>query len=386
MGVFLLSMTSRERVLAAVNLSIPDRVPMDLGGSTCSTITIEPYLTLKKMLGFEGEANIVTKIYQTVFVDRPVAEALNVDTCMVHARDPKLPPQESPDLFTSDWGITYQRTSKGDNFYWDIVKNPLKGATIEDLENYPWPDPFSPERTEGLKQEAKKLHEETDYAIIGNIGFSGIFEASWMLRGFEDFLVDLMVNKDFAHALLRKVTNIMIDRYKGFLDEVKDYLDLVFIGDDLATQAAPIMSVETYREMIKPYQKEYFEFVKSYSGKKLIYHSCGNIVPILNDLIEIGVNAINPVQVSADNMDPIYLKEKFGDRVCFWGSVDTQRVMSTGTPEEVRKEVLERIKVFGQNGGFVLAPVHNVQFDVPAENVLALYETGYKYGKYPLDV
>lgn len=377
-------MTSRERVLAAVNLSTPDRVPMDLGGTTCSTVTLGAYRPLKKALGYGGDAKIVTKIHQTVFVDVPVAKALNIDTCMVHARPPKFPPRKSEDLFTNDWGMTYQRSSKEDNFYWDIVEYPLKGATIEDLQNYPWPDPFDPRRTEGLRAEARRLHEETECAVIGNIGISAVFEVSWMLRGFEDFLVDLLINKDFAHALLRKVIDVQIGRYKGFLDEVGDYLDLVFIGDDLASQAAPLVSPETYREMIKPYQKEYFQFVKNYSGKKLVYHTCGNIVPLLDDLIEIGVNAINPVQVSANQMDPAYLKARFGDRVCFWGGVDTQKVLPAGTPEDVTNEVRERIRVMGEGGGFVLAPVHNVQFDVPAANIRALYEAGLKFGKYPL--
>lgn len=379
-------MKPRERVLKTLEHVEPDRVPMDLGGTRCTTLTLGAYEKLLEHLGLKLEPRLLGNIFQTVALDEEVARYLQVDTRMIHDNPPKKSPDKwlSDDVFKNEWGIVYKRSINEKWFYYDIIEHPLKNATLRDLSNFDWPDPYDPGRTEGLKEEARRLHEETDYCIIGNIEIQAIFATSWRLRGFEQFLIDTIANIDFAKELLARVTEIQKARYQAFLEAVGDYIDLVFIGDDLATQQAPLVSPRTYREIIKPYQADYFEFVKKKSGKKLIYHCCGNVRPLIEDFIEIGVDVLNPVQVSAKDMDPVELKEQFGDRITFWGGIDTQHVLSRGTPDDVRQETKKRINQLGKGGGYVLAAVHNIQFEVPPENILALFETGLKEGKYPL--
>ena len=206
-----------------------------------------------------------------------------------------------------------------------------------------------------------------------------LFEQCWYLRGFEQFFLDLVVDKAFAHALLRKVLDIREVMYGRFLEEAGKYLDVIYVADDIAMQSGPMMSLEMFREMIKPYYKEYFTFLKEKTEAKLLYHCCGGVEPFLEDLIEAGIDIINPVQTTAAGMDPANLKEKYGDRIVFWGGIDTQRILPKGTPGEVQEETLKMLRIMGSGGGYVLAAVHNVQPDTPFENILAMLDTAFHY-------
>jgi uroporphyrinogen decarboxylase len=221
--------------------------------------------------------------------------------------------------------------------------------------------------------------------VVGSAGGpTNIFELSWYLRGLDQFLMDLIVDKPFAHALLRKVTDLQKAKYGEFLKKTGKYLDIVRVGDDMGTQSQPFFSPALYREMIKPYHMEFFSFLKQHTDAALMFHSCGNIYPLLPDLIEAGIDILNPVQVSAQDMEPERLKREFGDRLTFSGAIDTQRVLPCGTAQEVEEEVRRRIQGLGPGGGYIIASVHNIQPDVPAENVVALFRAGLRYGKYPL--
>ncbi len=364
-------MTPKERVRTAVRLETPDRIPLDLGSTNCTTMTLKAYESLKRELGVGGESRFIMKNFQIVEIDEEVLQRLDIDTRGVHGRPTRSEVREVIDerTYVSDWGITYHMPEGG--LYYDMVKNPLRGAGLEELESFRWPEAEDPARIRGLKARAERLHRENRYAIVGDMVETGIFEPCWYLRGFEDFLLDLVADKPFAHALLAKMLEVQLARYRYFLSEVGEFLDVVFVGDDLATSESTIMSPSLYREMVKPYQKRYFEEIKRLTGARLLYHSCGNVMDFIPDLIEIGVDILNPIQVNAHGMDTAELKGRFGDRLCFWGGIDTSRVLPRGGRAEVEEEVRRRIGDLGPNG-YVLGPVHDVQPDVPGSNILAM--------------
>ncbi len=206
-----------------------------------------------------------------------------------------------------------------------------------------------------------------------------------MLRGFEQMLMDVAINPEFVCALMEKLLELHLKGTGQYLDAVGKYLDVYRTSDDLATQNGLLMSPGAYRQLIKPYFKKYVEFVRSKTDAKIFYHSCGNVADLIDDLVQAGVEILNPVQVSALG-DTRALKSRFGDKVSFWGGIDTQRVLPDGTPEEVEAEVKRRIHDMAPGGGYVVAAVHNIQPDVPTRNIVAMARAVEKYGVYPLAV
>jgi uroporphyrinogen decarboxylase len=380
-----LEMNHKERVLSALNHVEPDRVPIDLGGRQ-TTFMIETYDRFKSHIGLNDlPTNIISHKWQTAYVDEQILNRFSID-CRHIRPSMKAEPEFSETgnakvTFVDEWGV--KRIIDGG--YASIIEYPLQTATLEDLETYDWPDPADILDYDSIRNKAIELHKEGDYAIVGNMGSPGnIFEQSWYLRGLTEFFLDLVDNKDFAHALMSKITEIRKQNAKYFLDEVGEYLDVFQLADDLAMQNGPYMSPELYREMIKPYQLELFRFVKELTPAKIYYHSCGSVTRLLDDLIDVGVDILNPVQVSAEGMGTDQLKQRFGNRLSFWGAIDTTDILPKGTTDDVRSEVRRVIHDLAPGGGFVLASVHNLQPDIPPENILAMFEAAAQYGKYPL--
>lgn len=378
-------MTSRERVRKTLNKKEPDRVPISLGECVSTTMTVGAHEKLKSYLGIETETNLMSKFFQIVFVDESVLKHFEVDFRPVIGRGPKKSKERRIDsrTFIDEWGVTGYMPPEG--FYYDIIDFPLREATIEDIDKHNWPDPFDEGLTEGIEEEARDLYENTDYAIVGSAGLGqSIFEQSLYLRGFDTLLMDLVADKEFAHALFRKVTDIQKTKYDRFLEKTGKYIDIVRIGDDTGMQDGALMSPDMYREMLKPYHQEYFSFIKERTDAKLFLHSCGSVYDLIPDLIDAGVEILNPVQVSAKKMDCVKLKREFGESLIFWGAIDTQRVLPFESPETVKEEVKKRINQLGSNGGFIPSAVHNIQHDVSPQNIIALYEAIREYGTYPL--
>jgi len=375
-------MNSRERVYKTLNHEEPDRVPIDIGGTSCTTMVEPVYKSLLKKYQIKNKNyGIIHSVMRSVDICEEVKDLLKSDTDILCLNEPVGGRITLTDEgFIDEWGINYRRSKVGDNFYYNISENPLTNAKIEDLKDYPWPDPFDDRRYSGIKEKAKEL-EKKDRFVLGNILESAIFEIAWAMRGFAQFLMDIMINKEFAHALLKKITFIQKTIYEKFLDEVGDHIDMVFIADDLATQDSLLFSPSLYREMIKPYQADYFK-VKRKNNLKLLYHSCGNVYPLLDDFIEIGVDAINPVQISARDMDPSKLKKEFGNKLCFWGGVDSQTILNSPNKAVVKNAVKDLMKTLASGGGFVITSVHNIQNDVPVENIKTMTDTTFSSGKY----
>lgn len=374
------TMTGKERIIRAINHREPDRVPVDLGSVSTTSIVACAYERLKEHLGIQAGTQVVSRMLQFVRVDEKVLLHFGADCRGVYYRrsGSRRDSEAVDDGYVDEWGIELRRPDGG--YYYDIVKHPLREASVEDLERYPWPDFSQPERYQGIEEEAEKLAEAGRYAIIGPGIDTSIFEQAWYLRGLEQFMVDLILNPEFAQSLLERILDLQKVLYGNYLKRVGKYLDVVYYADDLASQNGPLMSPELYRQMVKPYQKELIKFIKERTDAKLFYHSCGDVLPLIADFIEMGVDILNPVQVSAREMDTQVLKEKYGSKLVFWGAIDTQRILPKGSEQEVRQEVRKRIDDLAPGGGYVLAAVHTIQPDVPPANVVTMLAEAREYG------
>ncbi len=384
-GGEVLGLTHRERVLRAIERQEPDRVPVDFGGTYATSISLGAYQNLMGHLALEGGGDVIRKWANVVQPDEKVLRYLDIDTRMIVPRygdnwnewwRVKLLPDGS---YLDEWGIIWAKPETGNYF---IKKSPLAGdVDTGDLETYPWPNPDDPDRYYGIREQAMALKEETDCAVV--VMFPRpIVSLSQFLRGYEDWFLDMATNRDFLQALMDKILDIDLKVGKRLFEAIGKYVDVVFVHDDLATQESLMFSPEQYREMVKPRHQKIFNFIKTHSNAKVIYHCDGAIYPIMRDFVEIGVDALNPVQVSAQGMNTPTLKKEFGDRLCFWGGIDTHRVLSRGSPGDVREEVKKQIEILGQGGGYVLAAVHNIQDDVKPENIVTMFEAAKEFGKY----
>lgn len=373
----------------AINHRTPDRVPIDLGGFQTG-IHKRAYQDLIEHLGLEEEIVTLDPVQQLAKPSEAVLQRFHVDTRYICAH--------GPDSFTGgieqnerdgrlwhdlkdEFGVVW---SMPDNqmLYMDPSHHPLANATIEDIESYPFPDGGDPTRFTGVREQALKMKEETDYAIC--TGISGVvYEFCWYMRGLERWFMDMLEQPDFCEALLDQTLKFWMDFHTGYMNAVGDIVDVVMIGDDLAGQTGPMFSADTYRSIVKPRQKKLVQHIKSLTDAKLWYHTCGNCMPLLDELIDNGIDILNPVQISAGCMDAKTLKEQFGKDVVFWGGgCDSQHVLPFATPDEVKADVKKNVETFKPGGGYVFNNVHNIQPGVPAENIIALLDSAYEYGFY----
>ncbi len=383
------TMTSRERVLAALNHRQPDRVPLDLGGNQTG-IHKFAYEALVRHLGLDEEIEIMDAVQQLARPGEAVLERLRVDTRYVHAGaasdfDGQIVVAERDgkrwhDL-TDEFGVRWSMPDDSP-LYMDITHHPLSAATVADLSDYPWPRGGDPGRFAGLRERALQLRQETPYAVVS--GISGVvYEICWYMRGLEQWFMDMLERPDFCEALLDRTLRFWLDWFQVFLDEVGDVVDVIMIGDDLAGQGGPLFRPDFYRRVVQPRHRQLVQYIKSRTSAKVWYHTCGACLDYIPDLLENGIDALNPVQISAAQMDPEQLKAEFGDRLVFWGgAIDAQHVLPHADPETVREHVRKNLQAFKPGGGYVLNNVHNIQAGVPPENVLAMYDAGYEFGFY----
>ena len=381
-------MKPRERVTLALDHKQPDRIPIDLGGSICSSIHKNAYVELKEYLGMElEELKMADYVQKLPYLDEALLKHLDVDFRMVQlpaATAPGLSIFEEGDYyaFIDRWGSKLYMPKEG-GLYFDWVEFPIKEPTMQALETYAWPQPDPPGYHARLCDRAKHLYENTDYALVGSavIG-GGIFEQPARTMGLENFLMALISEPEFADRMMDQITEIYIESCNNYLEQVGRYLQVFTYWDDVCGQNGWLIAPDVYRKMIKPKQRRLVEAIKSKTDAKIYYHSCGAVFDLIPDLIELGFDILNPVQVSARGMDTRRLKEEYGKDITFWGGIDTQHVMPFGKPEEVANEVKRRIDDLAPGGGFVFATVHNIQAFVPPENIVAAYETALEYGKY----
>jgi len=383
------TMTSRQRLLAALNHQEPDRVPIDLGGNQTG-IHKFAYQALVKHLGIDDPIVIMDAVQQLARPCEAVLERFHVDTRYIAAgaasswrggivhqtRDGRL----WHDL-TDEFGV---RWSMPDDqpLYMDITLNPLAHAAIADLADYPWPKGDDPGRFAGLRQRALELKRQTPYAVVS--GISGVvYEICWYMRGLEQWLMDTVQQPEFCEALLDRTLGFWLDWFRAFLDEAGDVVDVIMIGDDLAGQKGPLFRPDFYRRVIKPRHKRLVQYIRSRTEAKIWYHTCGSCVKYIPYLLDNGIDILNPLQISAKDMAPAALKARFGERLVFWGgAIDTQHVLPTASPENVREHVRRNLEIWMPGGGYVFSNVHNIQAAISPESIVALLDAAYDFGFY----
>jgi uroporphyrinogen decarboxylase len=382
-------MTSRQRLLAALEHRVPDRIPIDLGGNQTGIHKLA-YQALLAHWGLREPIEIMDAVQQLARPSETVLERFHVDTRYIAAgaasdyqggivartRDGRL----WHDL-TDEFGVTWS-IPDDHPYYMDISHHPLAAATLADLDAYPFPKGDDPGRFAGLRQRAELLRRQTPYAVVS--GISGVvYEICWYLRGLEQWFMDMLTQPEFCEALLDRTLRFWMDWFRAFLDEVGDLVDVIMIGDDLAGQKGPLFRPDFYRRVVRPRQRKMVQYIRSRTLAKIWYHTCGACAGYIPDLLENGIDILNPVQISASGMEPAALKARFGDRLVFWGgAIDAQHVLPTASPEVVRQQVRKNLEVWKPGGGYVFNNVHNIQAGVPPQNIVALYEAAYEFGFY----
>jgi len=379
--------TARKRVEAVLDHQVPDRVPLDM------TITQQPYERLREALGLDPEPGLKASSFTEVRPAVDLLQALGIDLTWVKLGKPHnwRPPEPTPDgVHYDEWGVgrkkIYQREGV---FLNEVAHSPLAEADLADLDRYAWPDPQDPGRIEGLEAEARTLYETTDLALMGRFGGT-ILEQAAYLRGWERWLMDLVLEPEFARRLMEIITGIQIQLDLAGIRAAGRYLSIFKLsGEDLGMQDRPLFSMRVWQELIRPALARRWRAAREALDLhaphvKLMLHSDGAIRPFLADLIEDGVQVLDPVQPRCAGMDFYELKRDFGDALVFHGGADTQEVLPFGKPEDVEADVIRCIDSLGKGGGLILTPVHNVQADVPAENLIVMCHAAHEHGRYPL--
>jgi uroporphyrinogen decarboxylase len=382
-------MTARERLQTALKHEEPDRVPLDLGGFQTG-IHLKAYQSLIRYLGFDEELRVLDPVQQLAIPSERILERFHIDVRYVHAGAPRNFPcgisrnhrrgrlwHDLADEFGVVWSMPDDQ-----GLYMDISYHPLAAATLEDIERYPFPKGGDPTRFEGLRGRALDIRNNTSYALSS--GICGVtYELCWYMRGMEQWFLDIVQNPAVCEALLDRTSQFWVDWMTGFLGEVGDLLDVIMIGDDLAGQNGPMFSPGFYRSVVKPRQRRVVDVIRKMTDAGIWYHTCGSCRQFIPDLIDNGINILNPIQTSARDMEAEALKKEFGSRIAFWGGgIDAQHVLPYATPAQVRGEVEKSLRIFKPGGGYVFCNCHNIQPEVPPENVVALYDAALEFGSY----
>jgi len=384
------TLTSKERVLAALDHREADRVPIVIGISNATSLKMKAYRRLKEHLGIKAPDEYLYHWPElgTARLDELTLERLGGDVRGVLDREPaavreRNRQREPGTPCTDSWGIGQVELEEGK---WFPGIHPLQDATTgEELDDYPWPDMDDPTRVAHVRDQARRLAEEGRYAVMGTPWLLFPLERACGLQGMDTFLLNLAVRPDFARSMLEKNLQLCKRLMGHFLREAGEYLDLIKIGDDLGTQESLLISPDMYREILKPVHAELIAYIKDRTAARVFFHTDGDVYPLIPDLIEIGVDVLNPVQTSAGQMaDLERLKREFGRDLVFCGGIDTHQYLPHGTPGEVEQEVRRVIGILGPGGGYLVSAVHTIMNDVPPENILALADAVKKHGAYPL--
>ena len=384
-------LTSRERVLTAIHHGQPDRVPLVIGVSNATGIKMKPYKGIKNIVGVRAPDNYIYDWPElgTAEIDEEtmcrlhsdVRAVLDLEPEEVRMRNRERDPHS--DCIDS-WGSGQTEISEDD---WFPSVHPLPDArTKDDLDSYKgWPDMGDPTRIAHVRDRARQLAEENQYAILATPWLLFPFERAYAMQGMETFLLNMARDPDFARALMEKIAVYCKQLMGRFLEELGDNVDIIKIGDDLGTQESLMISPKMYREILKPIHADFISYIKARTNAKILFHSDGDVAPLIDDFVEIGVDILNPIQTSAGSMSDLpSLKKRHGNNIVFCGGIDTHRILPYGSPAEVRQEVKRVIDILGPGGGCMIGAVHTVMNDVPPENVLAMVDAVEEFGHYPL--
>lgn len=369
-------MNYRERFEATLKHRPVDRVPFDLAGTSLTGMEyMESIDRLRKFLGLSGKYEGWYRKF-----DERILKYLDIDIRRVgDILSPESPRacQTSECEATDCWGITRVFTG----LYWDIKNPPLKGADIDDLDRYPWPqaEKIDMKQMDEYREQAKKLYSETDYVVCAEHPVYGVMELGCWMCGFDEFLLKMAIEPEFVLKFFDKVLEYQKKVIEIYYGAIGEYIHFTTSGDDFGTQTGPFISPKMFEELVKPYYKERIRYTKKFTRAYYFHHTCGSVYTLIPHLIDAGADILNPIQPGAKDMETDKLKEAYGDYITFWGGIDTQYVLPYGSREDVKTEVFKVLDVMSQNGGYVLAPAHNIQPDVPPENIVAMFEAGMEY-------
>lgn len=352
-------MTSKERVLKTINFKNPDRIPVDYFAMP------EIDERLKSFFGVKAKEEVL--------------ERLKIDFRIVEGKyKGKIPPPPSEDINMDEWGIGRKRISNESGVYNQECYRPLENAeTVDEIECHQWPRIEDYDFSD-IRKECKRKKE---YAICGSGPTADWINRASYLRGYSNFLTDMATGNPVSLKILDKMTEFYYQYDKRLLEEADGGIDILWIGDDYGTQRGPLISKTMWREIIRPHVVRIISLAHRY-GVKIMFHSCGSIREFIPDLIEIGVDIIDTLQPEAQGMIPSELKKEFHGKIAFHGMVSTAGVLAYGKPEDVRKEIIERLNTMKTGGGYIMAPTHYIQSNTPVENIIEMYETAQEYGVY----
>lgn len=378
----------RERFSRTLAHQLVDRAPFDLGGTPMTGIEPVAMARLAEFLGFERQRpDGADGFAESRLLDERVLRYFDIDMRRVGGIVVPLNDSArrvSDRAYVDEWGVKRVWTGA----YWDIVDPPLRGATIEDLECYPWPDPARVDLDwiERQQQEAKRLFKETPYVVSAEHPVYGVFELGCWMCGFDDFLMRMALEPLFV----RRFFDIILDYQKKVIDvyygALGSYIHFTTSGDDFGTQTSPMVSPTMFAEMIKPYLAERIAYTKKYTSATFFHHSCGSVYALIPDLIEAGVEILNPIQPRAKDMEPARLRAEFGDQLTFYGGVDTQELLPRASSDEIGRAVWGLLDDMSGQGGYVFSAAHNLQCDVPPLSVVAMFESAQRYFENPRQV
>lgn len=382
--------SSIDRVITSLKHKEPDRIPFDLGTTAGTGIHVKLYKSLLKHLGRNSNRSIeiLDKVEKLAIIDDEISDILGIDTVGIFPDFPLTELKDREDkkyyYYRDRWNILFKIPKVGGN-YLDIYQFPLSNInTIEDLKSYKWPSPYY--SFEKIEKKINRWSKNQNRKALVYVNMEcGIFEFGLRLRGFENFLMDIYSNSKYACYLMDRILDLKMKSWEKTIERFGQDITVVFEGDDLGSQDRSFLSIDIYRKHIKPRHKKLFDFIRKISrdDSYILFHSCGSVYDFIPDFIDIGIDILNPVQVSAAGMCTKKLKKEFGKDITFWGGgIDTQYTLPRGSVKDVREEVKKRIEDLAPGGGFIFAPVHNVQPDVPIENLIAMLETLKKYGVY----
>lgn len=382
-------MTPRENFRAAMTRSGPEWIPVDMG-KHIGSIHKKHYAKLQSLLPYVEMNNgdlILDRMAQTVVPDEALLEHFNVDFRWLVPRWVQVTEREDVDGYFDMWGVPY-KGADGDHYAVDVQSPPPLAhcETPEDVLNADcWPDPEDPDQFAGLRARARDLYENTGYVLGADAIKAGPLMSALQMRGYQQFFMDLVLKPELADAVMGRVTDLLCRMWTRFLHEVGEYVELAYVTDDLGSQTSLLISPKVYRNRIKPFHTQLHQHIKTSADVYLMMHTDGAVLPLIEDLIETGADILNPVQTSTAGMgDTAALKEQFGDRLAFHGTMDVQQMMPGATMDELKWEIAKRITDLGRDGGLIIAPCHNIGHDIPPETTIEYFKLVKEYGRYPL--
>lgn len=386
-------MNSRERILKALAHEEPDRVPFDLAGTTWSGIAAVAYANLLKHLQQPEEKPVWADVVQQIVVpsekmlDRLQSDTRGLRPLTSHNWDvyEKLTDAGENWEYVDEWQFTHH-FPKHNGHWFSLVKHPMEHLDpplAEDIVAFSWPQAADKRRIAGLREEALRYREQGKIVVIKGL-CAGIFEMHQRVRGMANAMLEPFIYPEFSDLLAGKIADLKIEFWEMALNELADVVDIVAEGDDYGTQESQLIDPDHFRMFYKPHMARVMAAIRKKAPQaKIMFHSCGNVRPIIPDFIETGVEILNPVHITAAGMEPVQLKKDFGKDVVFWGGgIDTQHVLPSGSADDITAHVKRSLDALAPGGGFVFATVHNIQSEVSPQNIMKMWDTLMQCGEY----